>query len=131
MKEDRIVWVEYGGAPLTIVRIFRNKTAAYAFMSPYSQVCGVQMRRSRVPIGQERYTLAVSVIRHQLWLRCKGFCEMCGDTVIEKSGHMHEVKHRGKGGEISLANSVFICPKCHDLQHGDRKPQWTKSEKNA
>jgi 5-methylcytosine-specific restriction endonuclease McrA len=74
------------------------------------------------------YAEAVKSIRHQLFLRAKGFCELCGDIVLESSGHMHEQKHRGKGGEISLENSVFICPICHGLAHKDRNPHWVRKD---
>ncbi len=72
------------------------------------------------------YREAVSSIRHQLWLRCRGECELCGSLVTEQGGHMHEQQHRGKGGEISLDNSVFICAKCHQDAHKDRAPRFTK-----
>ena len=72
------------------------------------------------------YRQAVGEIRHQLFLRSEGFCELCGDIVLESSGHMHEVKHRGKGGEISLDNSVFVCAKTHAFEHRDRSPRFTK-----
>lgn len=69
---------------------------------------------------------AVKDIRHQLWLRCKGECELCGERVTESSGHMHEQKWRGKGGEVSLANSVFVCPRTHQLEHKARNPKFMK-----
>ena len=72
------------------------------------------------------YDEAVLSIRHRLWLRCKGECELCAVPVTEDSGHMHEQKHRGKGGEISLANSVFICSTCHRRAHADRNPHFSK-----
>lgn len=56
---------------------------------------------------------AVAIIRHKIFLRSKGDCELCGVHVTESSGHLHEQVHRGKGGEISLSNSVFICYACH------------------
>lgn len=72
------------------------------------------------------YRQAVKEIRHQLFIRSGGYCELCGDLVLESSGHMHEQHHRGKGGEISLANSVFVCSKTHQLEHKDRNPHWSK-----
>jgi len=72
------------------------------------------------------YKQAVGEIRHQLFVRSNGYCELCSDFITESAAHMHEQKHRGKGGEISLANSVFICPTCHKHAHGDRNPRFTK-----
>ena len=74
------------------------------------------------------YRQAVKEIRHALFVRSKGYCELCGDLVLEDSGHMHEQKHRGKGGEISLANSVFICAKTHRREHADRNPRFMKKD---
>jgi 5-methylcytosine-specific restriction endonuclease McrA len=71
---------------------------------------------------------AVSSIRHQIFVRCAGKCEYCGNPVTENGpwhkGEMHERKPRGKGGEISLDNSVFLCHTCHSshpLAHGNRR----------
>src|SRR4029077_5373772 len=69
---------------------------------------------------------AVSVIRHLVFMRSQGFCEGCAIPVTELTGHMHEQKHRGKGGEISMDNSVFICAKCHQTEHKDRNPRFSK-----
>lgn len=112
-----LTWVELAADGISPIRIFRSRTAAFA------------SGRSIGPF----YTRAVAVgkIRHQLWLRCKGECELCASVVTEDSGHMHEQKHRGKGGEISLANSVFICPKCHAAQHADRQVRFTKKHRDA
>ena len=73
-------------------------------------------------------TSAVAAIRHKLFLRSKGDCEICTAPLTESSGHMHEQIHRGQGGEISLANSVFICAKCHRDAHKARNPQWSKNQ---
>jgi 5-methylcytosine-specific restriction endonuclease McrA len=72
------------------------------------------------------YTQAVGEIRHQLFVRSNGYCELCGVDVVESTAHMHEQRHRGKGGEISLANSVFICPTCHRGAHAARNPRFSK-----
>ena len=71
------------------------------------------------------YRQAVKEIRHQLFVRSEGYCELCGDIVLESSGHLHEQQHRGKGGEISLANSVFVCAKTHHRAHADRNPRFS------
>jgi 5-methylcytosine-specific restriction endonuclease McrA len=93
------------------VRIFKSRATANASGREY-----IIVERS----------FAVGRIRHHLWLRCKGECELCAAPISEEGGHMHEQVHRGKGGEISLANSVFICPKCHQRAHADRNPRFTK-----
>jgi len=105
------VWVEIksDGTP---IRIFRNKRAALA---------------SKQTVVQTVRTLAVADIRHQLYDRSKGNCELCGTIVTENSGHMHERQHRGRGGEISLENSVFVCAKCHGRAHKERNPQWARN----
>lgn len=103
------VWVEIGAGGLPI-RIFRHK------------------RDAKVGFYREwGYTEAVKLIRHQLFLRSGGFCELCASPVIESSGQMHEQKHRGKGGEISLQNSVFICYDCHQRAHRARRPRFGES----
>ena len=108
--KSRMVWVEINSDSLPI-RIFRNKKAAMA-SSSFVALC---LR-----------SVAVSEIRHQIFLRSKGNCELCSATVTEQSGHMHEMHHRGKGGEISLENSMMICVKCHKNAHKDRNPKWSR-----
>jgi 5-methylcytosine-specific restriction endonuclease McrA len=105
---SKLVWVETTaqGVP---VRIFTSR-------SKVTRGYIMKMNRSE----------AVKIIRHQLWLRCAGECEICAAPVTEDSGHMHERVHRGKGGEISLENSVFICPPCHRREHADRNPRFSK-----
>jgi hypothetical protein len=93
------------------IRIFRSSHAAFV---------------PGMIVDTMEYTQAVRDIRHQLFVRSSGYCELCGDIVLESSGHMHEQVHRGRGGEISLANSVFVCAKTHQLEHKDRNPHWSK-----
>ena len=95
-------------------RIFKSKRVSYASDGGTT----IHMRRAD----------AVSSIRHQIFLRSKGDCEICTAPLTESSGHMHEQIHRGQGGEISLANSVFICAKCHRDAHKARNPQWSKNQ---
>jgi hypothetical protein len=43
---------------------------------------------------------------------------------------MHEKVPRGKGGQISLSNSIILCYACHFRNagaHGKRHPQWKKT----
>jgi len=103
-----IVWVELD-VRLQPIRIFRNKKAALAVHNFLAE-----MDRSD----------AVGKIRHQLFLRSHGECELCGAPITERSAHMHEMKHRGQGGEISLENSVMACVACHKHQHRDRNTRW-------
>lgn len=115
MRANKLVWVELSDfSAFQYKRIF--KTAA-------------SVKRALVEgcyaMTQVYYKDAVASIRHQLWLRCKGHCELCTADVTEQSGEMHEMKHRGRGGEISLDNSVFACPQCHRYQHRERNPQWS------
>lgn len=114
---SNLVWVETrnGGIP---IRIFKSYTAAMHLVCKGKAVNAVQMC----------YDDAVKAIRKQIFYRSKGFCELCSSIVLEQSGHMHEMKHRGRGGEISLSNSVFICPKCHQRQHRDRNPRFTRRQ---
>ena len=107
----RMVWVEQHPFVPRALRIFKSQKAAFA-----SKVFVVQMFRD----------IATNDIRHALFLRSQGFCELCASVVTEKSGHMHERDPRGKGGEISLENSVFICARTHQLEHKDRAPRWSK-----
>lgn len=110
---SKMVWTEQK-YPKMAVRIFRTRKAAFE-----SGLLVVEMERSE----------AVGDIRRQAFWRSKGFCEICIAPITESSGHMHERQHRGKGGEISLDNSIFICPRCHKRAHADRSPRWTTPER--
>ena len=112
MTSDR-VWVEVQitGDLDRVIRIFKSEKAAH---------------RAHVPLILMNYGDAVVSIRDQIFYRCKGYCELCGDLVTKSSGHMHEQKHRGKGGEISLENSVFVCMKTHKREHKDRELHFTR-----
>lgn len=110
---SRRAWVEVTADREHVVRIFKNKKAAWTVVG---LVCEMM------------YAVAVADIRHQIFVRSEGYCELCGVQVTESSGHMHEKQHRGKGGEISLANSVFICPHCHRDAHHDRNPRFFVSK---
>ena len=109
MSKD--VWVEVHIPSGLIIRIFKSKQIAYT---------------SETHIIITHRPIAVAEIRHQLFRRSCGQCELCQSNIIEKTSHMHEVKHRGQGGEISLVNSVCICADCHRYAHRDRNPRWTK-----
>lgn len=64
---------------------------------------------------------AVTAIRLTVCESANGECQDCGEYV-GWAGHMHEVKTRGQGGEISTENSIWLCADCHlNHEHGDRK----------
>lgn len=114
------VWVElevFFESEPRVIRIFKSKSQA--------MVAWQNIRGSGIGIMDRG--AAVSSVRHQIWLRCGGECELCASSVNESSGHMHERQHRGKGGEISLANSVFICPMCHRFAHRDRNTKFMRN----
>jgi hypothetical protein len=73
-----------------------------------------------------------AAIRNQLFVQQDGRCAYCPKILTSKTAHMHERKHRGQGGKISLENSVILCSDCHlNQEHGDRKPQFSKKEPNT
>ncbi len=111
MRMDKKVWVEQG-VDCRAIRIFRTrKAAANAYFAT-----------------QMEYRQAISDIRTFCWLRSNGECELCGDIVTAASGHLHEQRHRGKGGETSIWNSIFVCAKTHKREHRDREPRWSKHD---
>ena len=122
VTKNKQVWVEievFFNSEPRVLRIFRNKSHA---MSVWA------LSMLRAGIGLMDRAAAVKSIRKQIFHRSEGFCEFCGSIVLESSGHMHEQKHRGKGGEISLENSVFICATCHQHAHADRNPRFSSSK---
>jgi 5-methylcytosine-specific restriction endonuclease McrA len=108
--KPKLVLVEVEENTNRILRIIRDKHEPFRAM--YVDI----MRRND----------AVAAIRHQLFIRSKGFCDTCSAVVTEGSGHMHEQKSRGKGGEISLENSIFICASCHKYWHRERNPHFSR-----
>ena len=105
----KFVWVELG-LDAQPIRIFRTRQA--------SLQAGWRQAYPR--------EVAVGIIRHKIFMRSDGYCEFCGALITEQTMHMHEKQHRGKGGEISLSNSVPICATCHRRAHADRNPRFTK-----
>lgn len=110
MRRKKIVFVEIDaqGNP---VRIFRNTREALEL--PAERVRGLPR------------SSAVHSIREAILLRSHGLCESgCGRRINRETGEMHEKLPRGKGGEISLTNSIFICRPCHtgpQGAHGNRR----------
>lgn len=112
------------------VRIFRTVKAS--FLLPVESV------------AEFTKALAVGQIRRQVFARAgctphqAGNCEWCGSSIFwssgsYNSGEMHEVVPKGRGGEVSIANSVAICRNCHtvspDSAHGNRR--WHSSKINS
>lgn len=103
------------------VRIFRNaKAARLAPLETY--------------IVEWPKALAVQNIRRQVYERNRGedglsHCEWCSCALAWETGHMHETIFKSKGGEVSLENSIWLCPGCHlNGAHGDRK--WQTAKRN-
>lgn len=111
--KDKMVWVEQDAKMLHAIRIFKNKKDAIA-----SRLHVVTMLRS----------IAVKDIRDQIMKRAKGYDELSGEPITSASAHMHEQRHRGKGGEISLDNSVGISQSTHRRAHAGRNPHFSKRE---
>lgn len=109
----KIVWVEQVGGVTT--RIFRSQKLAF-------QNCEDPQARFK--------NEAVGEIRRQVYDRQSGCCLWCGkktkwDGSIWERFHMHEVVSKGKGGDVSLTNSIGLCPECHlQIAHGDRRPRF-------
>ena len=113
MIKYALVELELGGLQRPI-RIFKNKKAYMRAWSRGGRFCEMD------------YADAVAAIRHQIFVRSNSDCELCGSPITEQGSHMHETHHRGKGGEISLANSVLACAACHKFQHRDREPKFNR-----
>ena len=92
-----------------IIRIFRNTGDALA---------------SKGVVVQAQYGDAVASVRKAVFERADNSCEKCGVFITWDSMEMHEKVHRGKGGEISIYNSLAICKNCHRTEHKDRSPRF-------
>jgi hypothetical protein len=83
-------------------------------------------------VQQVAKKVAVEEIRRAVFKRATDddgivHCEDCGKRIDWYTGHMHERLAKGKGGEVSVENSVAICPYCHlQVEHGDRRFQSSK-----
>ena len=66
-------------------------------------------------------------IRRAVYDRQRGECLDCGTFITFTQAHMHEKLARGKGGKISLDNSIILCSNCHigrNGRHGNRHPHF-------
>jgi hypothetical protein len=116
---DKLVWVEHKNTK--IVRIFRNAKAIIAAKKYEDDFL------SGDQLGQVPRNYAIREIRRQIYDRQEGRCLYCPKLITWAGGHMHEKVPRGKGGEISLENSVMLCADCHlNQEHGNRKPRFGK-----
>ena len=122
MAKSKLVWTAGDGYG-KVYCIFRTFEKAQSLRNIYEDL-NLPCVLTQIPRRE-----AVASIRKTIWIRSKGHCEKCGEIVTEQTGHMHEVIHRGRGGEIALDKSRFICQKCHDAEHSNRKPKFTKGIK--
>lgn len=103
------------------VEIFRNQKQALEG----SATAGPTFAAAEFPRAA-----AVKTIRRVIFERDNYTCTNCGDSSLNwDSGHMHEKLHRGQGGNISVANGITLCYRCHlldeEMGHGKRQPQWS------
>ena len=64
---------------------------------------------------------AVFAIRTRVFQKSDNHCKDCGN-IITWNFHMHEETPRGKGGNISIWNSIALCANCHlNFEHGNRR----------
>lgn len=74
----------------------------------------------------------VSEIRRIIFERQGRHCLWCDKELTWEQAHLHEKIFRGKGGKISLENSIVLCANCHlNNAHGDRRPQFKKKVDNG
>jgi HNH endonuclease len=109
----KIVWVELSGG--NVSRIFRSQKLAFANCEDPQAVFKDE---------------AVGAIRRQVYDRQSGRCLWCDEKVkwdggVFERAHMHEQIPKGRGGEVSITNSIILCPKCHlSGAHGNRQPRF-------
>jgi 5-methylcytosine-specific restriction endonuclease McrA len=61
---------------------------------------------------------AWDIIRLELYLRCGGKCEFCGDAFREGDPYaVHHRKLRAQGGGNEMANLALIHGGCHEWAH--------------
>lgn len=68
-------------------------------------------------------------IRRAIYNQQDGHCLWCDKFVTWGQAHLHEKVARGKGGQISLENSIILCADCHigpKGAHGNRRPKFSK-----
>lgn len=108
-KNNKLVFVELNEKG-RVSRIFRKYPEKLRVPDPTEFV--------RKQITQMSKSKAVAEVRRQIFLRSKGNCELCAAIVTEQTGHMHEKVFKSHQGEVSLDNSIYVCPPCHRGEHG-------------
>lgn len=108
-KKVKLVFVELNEKG-RVSRIFRKYPEKLRTPDPTEVV--------RKQITQMSKTKAVGEVRRQIFIRSNGQCELCGAIVTESTGHMHEKIFKSHQGEVSLDNSIYVCPPCHRGEHG-------------
>lgn len=74
----------------------------------------------------------IFAIREEIFARQGGLCLWCAKRISWLQAHMHEKVFRGKGGKISLDNSIILCSDCHrNVAHGNRKPKFSAPKEKA
>jgi len=106
----------------SIIRIFRNSATA---------VLSKAWEERRVEEYPRRE--AVQCIRAKVFKDREGLCKYCGkyapfDGDVYSRGHLHEELPRGRGGEISIFNSVWACYDCHKHQHPEKQLRFGEHE---
>lgn len=111
---DKKVWVVLGVDGRAIEILKNEKHAA-------------QLQDVRV--GYLHRSVATEQIRRQIYAQQLRACAHCGSPVTWYTMELHERLWRGRGGEISVSNSVGLCNTCHQKDpiagHGKRAVQWS------
>lgn len=112
----KLDWVQLiDGTP---VRIFKNRKAAL---------------RCDGEVACAIHAEAVTAIRKAVYKAFGGECRDCGAPLTYEQFEMHEQQWRGKGGEVSVWNSVVLCHNCHTVgkhsAHGSRLPRFGEHKK--
>lgn len=66
---------------------------------------------------------AIREIRLRVFADYTYSCYDCGVAGTWDTLQLHELKHRGKHGTVSITNSVPLCMKCHNKRHSSRAPR--------
>jgi 5-methylcytosine-specific restriction endonuclease McrA len=111
MRHTDKVWVEIENG--LAIRIFNNHKFASKEQVEFPKKIIKEVNRKE----------AIHQIRKQVFDMYKQECIYCGEYLTFQTMHMHERLPRGKGGEISIYNSVPACYNCHMRQH-DRQPKF-------
>ena len=72
------------------------------------------------------YLLARSQLKQQVINNQNHECAKCGEYINIPSMHLHEVIHRGEGGEESLDNCIGLCAQCHIGRRGEHSDRQTR-----